>query len=315
MIDQPAAARGTDHPLGQRESGDGNIHLCDGKHLRQLSLSAGGEQAEVHRQIMTSKSPARSAEDIDEQALSYAEIKALCTGNPYIREKMDLDIEVSRLKLLKANHLSQRYALEDQIIHQFPKEIRNLEQREEGYTYDIQRVEASSHPNKDGFSPMEIDGTVYAEKKAAGSAILEACRAMKSPDPVPLGRYRGFAMELYFDPLSREYKITLIGSLRHTATLGTDLYGNIQRLDNTLESLPSRLQNTQDHLTNTRRQLEEAKAAVDKPFPYEKDLTTKSARLAELNALLDMDRPENEIVDSDRSNDDSSPAPMRSQER
>ena len=204
-------------------------------------------------QIMTSKSPVRSAEDIDEQALSYAEIKALCTGNPYIKEKMDLDIEVSRLKLLKANHLSQRYALEDQIIHQFPKEIRNLEQREEGYTYDIQRVEVSSHPNKDGFCPMEIEGTVYAEKKAAGSAILEACHAMKSPDPVPLGKYRGFTMELYFDPLSREYKITLVGSLRHTATQGTDLYGNIQRLDNTLESLPTRLQSTQDHLTNTRQ--------------------------------------------------------------
>ena len=122
-------------------------------------------------------------------------------------------------------------------------------------------------------------------------------------------------MELYFDPLSREYKITLIGSLRHTATLGTDFYGNIQRLDNTLESLPSRLQNTQDRLANTRRQLEEAKSAVDKPFPYEEDLTTKSARLAELNALLDMDRPENEIVDSDRSNDDSTLAPKRSQER
>ena len=130
-----------------------------------------------------------------------------------------------------------------------------------------------------------------------------------------LGRYRGFAMELYFDPLSREYKIILIGSLRHTATLGTDLYGNIQRLDNTLESLPSRLQNTQDHLSNTRRQLEEAKAVVDKPFPYEEDLTAKSARLAELNAQLDMDRPENGIVDSDKSNDNPTPAQMRSQER
>ena len=266
-------------------------------------------------QIMTSKSPVRSAEDIDEQALSYAEIKALCTGNPYIREKMDLDIEVSRLKLLKANHLSQRYALEDQIIHQFPKEIRNLEQREEGYTYDIQRVEARSHPNKDGFCPMEIEGTVYAEKKAAGSAILEACHAMKSPDPVPLGKYRGFDMELYFDSLSREYKITMIGSLRHTATLGSDLYGNIQRLDNTLESLPSRLQNTQDLLANTRQQLEEAKAAVDKPFPYEEDLSAKSARLAELNALLDMDRPEDEIVDGDAIIADSPSVPIHAQER
>ena len=266
-------------------------------------------------QIMTSKSPVRSAEDIDEQALSYAEIKALCTGNPYIKEKMDLDIEVARLKLLKANHLSQRYALEDQIIHHFPKEIRNLEQREEGYTYDIQRVEASSHPNKDGFCPMEIEGTVYAEKKAAGSAILEACHAMKSPDPVPLGKYRGFTMELYFDPLSREYKITLVGSLRHTASLGTDLYGNIQRLDNTLESLPSRLQNTQDRLANTRQQLEEAKAAVDKPFPHEKDLSAKSARLAELNSLLDMDQPENEIVDNDPIIEDAKASRTHNQER
>ena len=266
-------------------------------------------------QIMTSKSPVRSAEDIDEQALSYAEIKALCTGNPYIKEKMDLDIEVSRLKLLKANHLSQRYALEDQIIHHFPKEIRNLEQREEGYTYDIQRVEVSRHPNKDGFCPMEIEGTVYTEKKAAGSAILEACHAMKSPDPVPLGMYRGFAMELYFDPLSRAYKIILIGSLRHTATLGTDLYGNIQRMDNTLESLPSRLQSTQDRLSNTHQQLEEAKAAVDKPFPHEEDLSAKSARLAVLNALLDMDRPENEIVDSNYREDVANQIPEHSLDR
>ena len=162
---------------------------------------------------------------------------------------------------------------------------------------------------------MEIEGTVYAEKKAAGSAILEACHAMKSPDPTPLGRYRGFDMELYFDPLSREYKITLIGSLRHTASLGTDLYGNIQRLDNTLESLPSRLQSTQERLANTRQQLEEAKVAVDKPFPHEDDLSAKSARLAVLNALLDMDRPENEIVDGDATIDDSRSAPIHAQER
>ena len=264
-------------------------------------------------QIMTSKSPVRSAEDIDEQALSYAEIKALCTGNPYIKEKMDLDIEVSRLKLLKANHLSQKYALEDQIIHQFPKEIRALEQREEGYTYDIQRVEVSTHPNEDGFSPMEIHGTRFTEKKEAGAAILEACQAMKSPDPISLGKYRGFEMELYFDTLSREYKIALIGSLRHTATLGTDLYGNIQRLDNTLESLPSRLQNTKDHLANTRQQLAEARADVDKPFPFEDDLAANSARLAELNALLDMDRPENEIVE-DRSGDEDEPPNVRNRE-
>ena len=266
-------------------------------------------------QIMTSKSPVRSAEDIDEQALSYAEIKALCTGNPYIKEKMDLDIEVARLKLLKANHLSQRYSLEDQIIHTFPKEIRALEQKAEGYSCDIQRVQVSSYPNEEGFCPMEIEGTVHAEKKAAGSAILEACQAMKSPDPVPLGKYRGFDMTLHFDTVTREYKITLIGSLRHTVPLGTDIFGNVQRLDNCLESLPARLHDTNEYLESTRQQLEEAKAAVDKPFPLEADLAAKSARLAELNALLNMDKPENDIVDGDRSEDASDPVPEQNLNR
>ena len=266
-------------------------------------------------QIMTSKSPVRSAEDIDEQALSYAEIKALCTGNPYIKEKMDLDIEVSRLRLLKANHLSQRYALEDQIIHKFPKEIRALEQKVEGYTYDIGRVKASTHPNEEGFSPMVIEGTKHIDKKAAGSAILEVCKSMTSPDPIPLGSYRGFDMELYFDPVSREYKVTLIGSLRHVVPLGTDIFGNILRLDNTLDNLQGRLENTEAYLENTRQQLEEAKIAVTKPFPHEEDLVSKSARLAELNAMLDMDKPENEIVDSDRGDDDSPQTPTREQAR
>ena len=266
-------------------------------------------------QIMTSKSPVRSAEDIDEQALSYAEIKALCTGNPYIKEKMDLDIEVSRLKLLKANHLSQRYALEDQIIHKFPKEIRALEQKVEGYTYDIGRVKASTHPNEDGFSPMVVEGTHHSDKKAAGSAILEICKSMTSPDPIPLGSYRGFDMELYFDTVSREYKITLIGSLRHVVPLGTDIFGNIQRLDNTLDGLQGRLDNTQAYLENTRQQLEEAKVAVTKPFPHEDDLATKSARLAELNAMLDMDKRENEIIDSDHGEADVFSTPEHNLER
>ena len=266
-------------------------------------------------QIMTSKSPVRSAEDIDEQALSYAEIKALCTGNPYIKEKMDLDIEVSRLRLLKANHLSQRYSLEDQIIHHFPKEIRSLEQRVEGYTADIQRVKDNTKPNEDGFSPMVIEGTKHIEKKAAGSAILEVCQSMTSPDPVPLGSYRGFDMELHFDTMSREYKITLIGSLRHVVPLGTDIFGNIQRLDNTLEGLSGRLSATQDYLANTRQQLEEAKLAVTKPFPHEADLAAKSARLAELNSMLNMDKPENEIVDGERGDDDAAPTPSRIQTR
>ena len=228
---------------------------------------------------------------------------------------MDLDIEVSRLKLLKANHLSQRYSLEDQIIHQFPKEIRALEQKTEGYAADIDRAKANTYPNEEGFCPMEIEGTIHTEKKAAGSAILEVCQAMKNPDPVPLGRYRGFDMTLQFDTVTREYKITLIGALRHVVPLGTDIFGNVLRLDNALENLPMRLQSTNEYLDSTRQQLEEAKAAVDKPFPFEEDLATKSARLAELNVILDMDRPENAIVDGDRSEDDVTPAPEQSIER
>ena len=251
-------------------------------------------------QIMTSKSPVRSAEDIDETALSYAEIKALCAGNPHIKEKMDLDIDVSRLKLLKANHLSQRYALEDQILKEFPQRIRSLEQRIEGYQADIDQRKRNTEPNEDGFSPMFMPGGTVREKKAAGDAILGLCKSMTSPDPIPIGQYRGFDMELSFDTFSREYKITLIHQLRHTVTLGTDIFGNIQRLDNTLSSFEERMAACADQLENTRVQLENAKAEVQKPFPQEEELAVKTARLNELNALLNLDKTENEIVDGER---------------
>ena len=201
------------------------------------------------------------------------------------------------------------------LIVQFPKEIRALEQKAEGYVADIDRVKKHPKPGEDGFCPMEIEGTVHTEKKAAGSAILEACQAMKSPDPVPLGKYRGFDMTLHFDTVTREYKITLIGSLRHVVPLGTDVFGNLLRLDNALENLPMRLQATNEYVDSTRQQLEEAKAAVDKPFPFEEDLAAKSARLAELNAILDMDRPENAIVDGERSEDEAVPALEQNLER
>lgn len=251
-------------------------------------------------QIMTSKSPVRSAEDIDETALSYAEIKALCAGNPHIKEKMDLDIDVSRLKLLKANHLSQRYALEDQIIKEFPQRIRSLEQRIEGYQADIDQLKRNTEPNEDGFSPMIMPGGTVREKKAAGDAILGLCKSMTSPDPIPIGQYRGFDMELSFDTFSREYKITLIHQLRHTVTLGTDIFGNIQRLDNTLGAFEERMAACAEQLENTRVQLENAKAEVQKPFPQEEELAAKTARLNELNALLNLDKSENEIVDGER---------------
>lgn len=250
-------------------------------------------------QIMTSKSPVRSCEDIDETALSYAEIKALCTGNPHIKEKMDLDIDVQRLRLLKANHLSQRYALEDQIIKELPQEIARYEQYIEGYTSDMDRLKENTHPNEDGFSPMEVEGTVYTDKKAAGSAILAACKAMTSPEPVPLGQYRGFAMDLSFESLFREFKVTLKGALYYTTPLGTDIFGNILRLDNLLGSMEERISTCRDQLENTKVQLENAKLEVEKPFPQEDELKRKSARLDELNILLNMDKRESVIVDGD----------------
>jgi len=251
-------------------------------------------------QIMTSKSPVRSCEDIDETALSYAEIKALCTGNPHIKEKMDLDIDVQRLRLLKANHLSQRYALEDQIIKTLPQQIAKYEQSIEGYLSDMDRLKENTHPNEDGFSPMEVEGTVYTDKKAAGSAILAACKAMTSPEPVPLGQYRGFAMDLSFDSFKREFQITLKGTTHLTAPIGSDIFGNILRLDHLLDGMEDRMRACKEQLENTKLQLENAKLEVDKPFPQEEELKTKSARLDELNILLNLDKRENEIVDGDR---------------
>lgn len=257
-------------------------------------------------QIMTSKSPVRSAEDIDETALSYAEIKALCAGNPHIKEKMDLDIDVSRLKLLKANHLSQRYALEDQIIKEFPQKIKSLEQRIEGYKADMAQLAQNTLPNEDGFSPMIMAGGTVSDKKAAGEAIIGLCKSMTSPDPIHIGEYRGFDMELFFDSFSREYKITLKHELRHTVTLGTDIFGNIQRLDNALNSFQEKLTACEAQLENTKVQLENAKLEVQKPFPQEEELKTKTARLNELNVMLNLDKRENEIVDGERAEEEPS---------
>ena len=251
-------------------------------------------------QIMTSKSPVRSAEDVDEQALSYAEIKMLATGNPHIKEKMDLDIEVSKLKLLKANHLSQKYSLEDKILKEFPMRISSLEQRIVGVKADIACAEEHTHPNEDGFCPMEIKGTVYTDKKAAGTELLAVCKSMTTPDPIPLGSYRGFEMSLMFDSMSRQYVITLKNECTHNVSLGTDIFGNIQRLDNSIAGLSDKLKAAEEQLTETKKQLETAKKDVEIPFPREEELATKTARLAELDAMLNLDKPDNEIVDGDR---------------
>ena len=247
-------------------------------------------------QIMTSKSPVRSAEDVDEQALSYAEIKALASGNPLIKEKMDLDIEVTKLKLLKSSHLSQRYALEDAISKTFPKSLAETQERLAGYGADIATVKGHTAPNVDGFSPMTLAGKVYAEKKAAGAELLTMCQNMLTPEPTQVGAYRGLTLELSFDSFSQEYRLTMIGQLRHVVTLGTDVFGNIQRMDNLLESLPLKEQACREKLSDLHNQLETARVEVLKPFPREEELQTKLARLEELNALLNMDKREPEVV-------------------
>lgn len=248
-------------------------------------------------QIMTSKSPVRSAEDIDETALSYAEIKALCSGNPHIKEKMDLDIEVQKLKLLRSNHMSQRYALEDQLIRKFPKEIASMHQWIDGLEADMALLKDKTQPNADGFCPMVIGGQTYTEKKAAGTALLEACNSLTSTDPVPLGSYRGFRLTLCFDSFEKLFKISMQGTLTYKVGLGTDVFGNIQRMDNLLESMPTRQLDYKEKLKNLEIQVEIAKQEVEKPFPREEELKEKSARLDQLNILLNMDKRENEIVD------------------
>ena len=262
-------------------------------------------------QIMTSKSPVRSAEDVDEQALSYAEIKALASGNPLIKEKMDLDIEVTKLKLLKSSHLSQRYALEDAISKTFPKSLAETQERLAGYDADIAAVKEHTAPNADGLSPMTLAGKVYTEKKAAGAELLAMCQNMLTPEPTQVGSYRGLTLELSFDSFSQEYRLTMIGQLRHVVTLGTDVFGNIQRMDNLLESLPLKEQACREKLSDLHNQLETAKVEVLKPFPREEELQTKLARLEELNALLNMDKREPEVVAETEAPDNSQQSPTR----
>ena len=255
-------------------------------------------------QIMTSKSPVRSAEDVDEQALSYAEIKALATGNPYIKEKMDLDIEVSKLKLLYQSHLSQRYALEDKLIKKFPTDIKTYEILISGYENDIQLAKDNTFPVEDGIPTMVIEGVAHNDKKAAGYAILELCHAMTSPEKKYIGTYRGFNMYLSFNSFEKEYNVTLEGALQHSISVGGDIQGNITRLDNLISRLPDRLEACKEKLAETEKQIENAKAEIERPFPKEQELKEKSERLAELNALLDMDHKDNEIDEGEVSSNE-----------
>ena len=247
-------------------------------------------------QIMTSKSPVRSAEDIDETALSYAEIKMLATGNPYIKEKMDLDIQVQKLKMLKSNFLSEKYGLEDKVIKFYPQQIAYLKSRVEGLTKDVKTAKLHPKPIDEQPLGMTVSGVSYSEKAEAGQAIINACKSMNSPDAIPLGEYRGFQMELYFDTVQRNYVVKLKGETSRDVPLGDDSHGNIVRIDNGIERFEETLADTKNSLENTEKQFETAKQEIEKPFVKEEELRAKTARLDELNILLNMDKKENEIV-------------------
>lgn len=247
-------------------------------------------------QIMTSKSPVRTAEDIDETALSYAEIKMLATGNPYIKEKMDLDIQVQKLKMLKSNFLSEKYGLEDKVIKFYPQQIAYLKSRVEGLTKDVETAKLHPKPIDEQPLGMMVSGVSYSEKAEAGQAIINACKSMNSPNAIPLGEYRGFQMELYFDTVQRNYVVKLKGETSRDVPLGDDSHGNIVRIDNGIERFEEALADTKNSLENTEKQFETAKQEIEKPFAKEEELRAKTARLDELNILLNMDKKENEIV-------------------
>ena len=255
-------------------------------------------------QIMTSKSPVRSCDDVDETALSFAEIKALCAGDPRIKERMDLDVEVAKLKLMKADHQSKQYRLEDQLLKYFPEEIEKHKGFIQGFEADLETLAAHPHP-EDGFAGMEIRGDTLTDKENAGAALLDACKEVKGSEPVQIGSYRGFAMSVTFDAWRQEYTLLLKGQITHRASLGTDPRGNLTRIDNALAQMSQRLEATKAQLDNLYQQQGAAKEEVGKPFPYEDDLRVKSARLVELDTLLNLDgrgrsQPESVIAKSAR---------------
>ena len=255
-------------------------------------------------QIMTSKSPVRSCDDVDETALSFAEIKALCAGDPRIKERMDLDVEVSRLKLMKADHQSKQYRLEDQLLKYFPEEIEKHKGFIKGFESDLEVLAAHPHP-EDGFAGMEIRGDLLTDKENAGAALLDACKEVKTSDPVQIGSYRGYAISVEFSAWKQEYTLLLKGQMTHRATLGTDPRGNLTRIDNALAQMPQRLEAARAQLDNLYQQQAAAKEEVGKPFLYEEELRSKNARLVELDTLLNIDgkghaQPETVVAKSAR---------------
>lgn len=249
-------------------------------------------------QIMTSKSPVRSCEDVDEAALSYAEVKALATGNPYIKEKMDLDIQVSRLKLMKANHTSQKYRLEDNITQHYPQQIAHLKESIEGFSKDIQRYKRNKPLEKEDFA-ITVCGKEYSDKKEAGTALIAICKEAKDIDTsVDVGEYLGFSLKVKFDAFYRKFVLNVKGNMSHPIEIGVDPFGNLTRINNALEAMPAELEEAQTKLSNVEHQLETAKIEVNKPFLQEAELSEKLERLAELDALLNMGEKEDSIIEN-----------------
>ena len=250
-------------------------------------------------QIMTSKSPVRSCEDVDEAALTYAEVKALATGNPYIKEKMDLDIQVSKLKLMKANHTSQKYRLEDNIAKHYPQQIATLKERISGMQTDIQTAKENLPVDKEQFS-MKVGDKLYTDKKEAGTALVAMCKEMKSVNaPMVIGEYAGFKMAVSFDSFNHKFVMNVKGQLSHNLEIGSDPLGNIARINHALESMPKQLAEAQTKLETVERQLETAKVEVTKPFAQEAELAEKLDRLSALNALLNMDEKGDDTLSMD----------------
>lgn len=250
-------------------------------------------------QIMTSKSPVRTAEDIDEASLSYAEIKMLATGNPHIKEKMDLDIQVARLRLLKQNFLSEKYALQDRIVKYFPAEIKRFEERIAGYEEDISYLKEQEQGHPEENFMIEIKGTSYAEKTGAGEALLSCCKEMKSPEPVVVGCFRGFEMSLSFDTFSKEYAVEAKHQMRYRTPLGTDARGNISRIENLFSGIEKRKNEACDKYENILKQYENAKVEVEKSFEHEQELAEKERRLEKLDVMLNMDKGPPEIIEGE----------------
>ena len=251
-------------------------------------------------QIMTSKSPVRTAEDIDEASLSYAEIKMLAAGNPHIKEKMDLDIQVARLRLLKQNFLSEKYALQDRIVKYFPAEIKRYEERIAGYEEDIAYLKDQDQGLPEENFMMEIKGKSYTEKTDAGEALLSCCKEMKSPEPVVIGSFRGFEMSLSFDTFSKEYAVEVKHHMRYRTPLGTDARGNISRIENLFSGIEKRKNEACDKYENILKQYENAKVEVEKNFEHENELAEKERRLAELDTMLNMDKGTPEIIEGEQ---------------